>query len=82
MIASSAAKWEKIATRLYFDGNTIGAVRRDTHYQVEQACTSVFNIWLEGKDGLREPKTWTTVADVLKEADLGTLSDELKSVLS
>ena len=82
MIPSSAAKWEKIATRLYFDGNTIGAIRRDTHYQVEQACTTVLNIWLEGKDGLREPKTGATVINVLVEADLGTLSNELNSVLS
>ena len=42
----------------------------------------VFNVWLGGKEGLREPKTWVTVVSVLKEADLGTLAGELNSVLS
>ena len=82
IFSSSAARWEKIATRLYFDGNTIGAIRRDTHYQVEDACKTVFNVWLGGKEGLREPKTWATVVRVLKEADLGVLSGELNSVLT
>ena len=81
VIASSKAKWERIATRLYFDGNTIEGIRRDTHYQVEQACTSVFSVWLGGREGLREPITWATVVAVLKEADLGVLSDDLNSVL-
>ena len=82
IFSSSAARWEKIATRLYFDGNTISAIRRDTQYQVEDACRMVFNVWLGGKEGLREPKTWATVVSVLREADLGTLAGELNSVLS
>ena len=82
VISHSAARWEKIATRFYFDGNMIGAIRRDTHYQVEQACTTVFNVWLGGKEGLREPKTWATVVAVLKEANLTQLASELNSILS
>ena len=59
----------------------IGAIRRDTHFQAEDACRTVFMIWLGGKEGLREPKTWATVVSVLKEADLGKLSGELNSIL-
>ena len=81
IISSSAARWERIALRLYFRGNTIAAIRRDTHFQVEDACRTVFNMWLGGKEGWREPITWATVVDVLKEVDLGVLSDELKSIL-
>ena len=81
IISSSAARWEKIATRLYFDGNTISAIRRDAHFQVEEACRTVFTVWLGGKEGSREPKTWATVVAILKEADLGVLSDELNSIL-
>ena len=82
VIGRSAAKWERIAMRLYFDGNTIDSVRRDSHYQTERACSSVFEIWLNGKEGLRTPREWSTVVKVLKEADLGELSKELDSVLS
>jgi hypothetical protein len=82
IISRSAAKWEKIALRLYFDGNKIKAIQRDVHFQTEEACRTVFNLWLEGTKGLRERRTWATVVDVLKEADLITLSEELNSILS
>ena len=82
IISSSAARWERIATRLYFDGDATAAIGRDAHYKVADACRTVFNVWLGGKEGLREPKTWATIVDVLKEADLGTLSGELNSILS
>ena len=51
------------------------------YFQVEEACRTVFSEWLGGKEGLREPKTWATVVTILKEADLGVLSDELNSIL-
>ena len=58
------------------------AVERNAPTQAEEACRRVFNIWLGGREGLREPKTWATVVDVLKEADLGVLSGELNAILS
>ena len=82
IISSTAGKWKTIATRFYFDGNMIDIVERDAHFRVEESCRRVFNMWLGGREGLREPKTWATVVDVLKEANLGTLSGDLNSVLS
>ena len=79
IISSAAARWEKIATRLYFDGNEISAIRRDCHFQVEDACRSVLIRWLEGNG--RKPTTWDTLIRALVEADLGTLAGELQSIL-
>ena len=73
MISRSAVKWEKIATCLSFDESRIKESRGDVR--------TVFSMWLDA-EGLREPKTWATVVDVLKEAELGDLSDELNSSLS
>ena len=74
-----ASKWDKIATRLHFDGNMIAQIRTDSQ-DTFQACQSVFSKWLNGKEGLREPITWSTVVQVLAEADLGQLADDLKDV--
>ena len=57
-------------------------VETNAHFRAEEACRSVFSIWLGGREGLREPKTWATVVNVLKEVDLGVLSDDLNSILS
>jgi hypothetical protein len=82
IISSTAGRWKRIATRLYFDGNMIDKVENDAYFRAEEACRRVFNMWLGGREGLREPKTWATVVDVLKEADLGVLSGELNAILS
>ena len=83
VINKSAAHWEKIATRLYFDGGMIGAIRKNANFQsAEERCAAVFEKWLEGSEELREPLTWAIVVKVLKEAELGTLSGDLNSVLS
>ena len=82
VINRSAASWERIATRLYFKGNVIASIKKNSNFQVEPACTEVFERWLNGTDGLRTPVTWATVVQVLREADLGALSIELNSILS
>lgn len=46
------------------------------------ACRQVFIKWLNGENGLREPRTWDTVIEVLKEASLGQLAQDLEIVLS
>ena len=74
IFSSSAARWEKIATRLYFDGNTIQSIKKSSFYQTTDACKAIFNEWLNGREGLREPRTWATVVEILKEADLSTLN--------
>lgn len=74
-------KWERIATRLHFEQNRISRIWTDSQSNTERACRSVFSIWLDGKDGLRTPRTWGTVINVLKESDLSQLAEELKEVL-
>ena len=77
----AASKWEGIATRLHFDGNTISQIRTESQHNQLSACRNVFNEWLSGKEGLRTPRTWSTVIQALQEAHLGQLADELKDVL-
>ena len=81
VLEGAGSRWERIAIRLYFEQNRISQIWTDSQSNTGQACCSVFGQWLEGKDGLRTPRTWRTVIKVLKESDLGQLADELKEVL-
>ena len=80
VIKQAAAKWEAVATRLYFESHDIGRIREDYHQQTVKACRTVFIEWLEGKG--RTPTTWNTVIKALEEADLSELAGELNIVFS
>ena len=79
VIENAAAKWEEVATRLYFESHDISRIRKDYHQQTIEACRTVFIEWLQGKG--RKPTTWDTVIKALEEADLSELAGDLKVVL-
>lgn len=80
VIEMSAAKWEKIATRLYFEPQHIETIKRDSH-KSEEACRNVFVQWLEGRDYVRKPLTWKTLITVLIEAEISNTAGDLEIVL-
>ena len=73
VIEGSASRWKRIAIRLYFDGYLISQIQIESQNNEFRACQSAFTQWLDGKEGLRTPRTWSPVIDVLKEAHLGQL---------
>ena len=80
VIKRAAAKWELVATRLYFESHDISRIREDYHQQTIKACQTVFIEWLQGNG--RKPTTWNTVIKALEEADLSELATDLKIVFS
>ena len=78
VINRAAPVWEKVATRLHFEGHDILTIGRNKH-QAEDACRTVFMEWLEGKG--RSPTTWETVNEVLEEAELAEVAKDLKDIL-
>ena len=76
-----AGKWDKIATRLHFEGAKIAQIRTDCQHDTYQACQKTFTEWLDGKEGLRRPTAWSTIITALKEAGLGQLADDLEKIL-
>ena len=80
VIKQAAAKWEAVATRLYFDIDDITRIREDYHQQTFKACRTTFIEWLQGKG--RTPTTWNTVIKVLEEADLSKIAGDLNIVFS
>ena len=80
MIEQAAAKWNKLATRLYFEPQDISRIRNDVHHQSIDACETVLSEWRQGKG--RRPITWDTVIKALEEAVLSELAADLKVVFS
>ena len=77
VINRASPVWEKVATRLHFEGHDILTIRRNEH-QAEDACRTVFMEWLEGKG--RSPTTWETVIKALEEAELAEVAKDLKDI--
>lgn len=78
LIRRTAAHWESLATRLYFEGYEIQSLRAN-HRDALDACREMFIEWLEGKG--RSPKTWQTVIIALEEAEFSQVASDLKHVL-
>ena len=79
IIRKAAGVWERIATRLHFEGDEIKRIARDNHHKTEDACRDVFSQWRQGKG--RQPKTWQTVIKAVEEAELSELAKDLKCAL-
>lgn len=80
VIEHAAVKWNKLATRLYFEPQDINRIRNDVQNQSINACETVLSEWLQGKG--RKPTTWDTVIKALEEADLSELSADLRIIFS
>ena len=76
IISRVAAEWEKVATRLQFEGHDILRIKKDNHFQTSDACRAMFIEWLEGKG--RTPTTWDTVIKALEEAEFGETAGDLR----
>ena len=80
IIETVAAKWEKVATRLYFGHDIIDRIKRDDHFQSEPCCHKMFCEWLSGKG--RQPLNWQTLITALKEAGFSQLASDLRQLIS
>ena len=54
-------------------------IDRGNHLQSVNACRNVLIEWLEGKS--RQPITWETLIEVLKEVDLSELAKSVQEIL-
>ena len=71
--------WEKLALALHFCGVVIRAVRESEHFQMERACRTILQRWLDGQ-GL-QPATWETLVKCLEDIDHWSLAGDLRKEL-
>ena len=81
IIEQVSHRWENIALALKFDGSVIDTTRMSCFFQVERACQSILQRWLEGATLDALPVTWEALLGCLEEVELNVLAKEVRSEL-
>ena len=80
-----AHRWRQIATRLGFGLGEIESVE-ENHHRNDSRITAVLSRWFENARSLsnasRYPKSWQGLINLLEDAELGEVAEEMKKVLS
>ena len=80
-----AHKWRQIATRLGFELGEIESVEENCHRN-DSCITAMFRRWFENVRSLPNagsyPKSWQGLINLLEDAELGEVAEELRKALS
>ena len=80
-----AHKWRQIASRLGFELGEIESVEENYHRN-DSRITAVLKRWFENARSLpnarRYPKSWQGLINLLEDAELGEVAEELRRTLS
>ena len=81
----AAWKWNRVADNLGLEPGEIESIRRN-HFTDDERVTDVFRHWFDNANNLpnkeRYPKKWSGLIRLLKDSDLGQLSEEVKRAVS
>ena len=79
-----AHKWDQIATRLGFELGEIESIRKNNSFN--DRVTVTFRRWFEDAinlpNAMNYPKSWVGLIELLKDAELGEVAQELLTTLS
>ena len=75
-----ASHWEEIGICLQIDEATLRMITAETRGDVMDCCGEMMRQWLQGSG--RQPVTWATLIEVLREADFNVLAHDLEMVLT
>jgi hypothetical protein len=83
--SKTAHKWRQIATLLGFEPGEIESL--ENNHRNDSCCiTAVLGRWFEDAKNLpnagRYPKSWQGLINLLEDAELGEVAEELKRALS
>ena len=81
LIEGVAAKWEQLAYTLQFSSAVVRTVQRDTNQDCTAACEEVLYRWVSGAEGTRQPVSWATLIECLRDCDFRVLASDLEKVL-
>ena len=81
-----AHKWREIATLLGFEPGEIESIRKNYPFDDRDRVTVVLGRWFDNAKNLpnasRYPKSWQGLINLLEDAELGEVAQELKRTLS
>ena len=81
IIDQVAGNWTNLAIEMDFDpvGHTQTAINRD-YATVQEKCIETFKKWLGGQ-GSKQPATWETLLEILRNCNFETLADSIEDAL-
>ena len=84
--SKTACKWQDIATRLGLELDEISTIKENCHHQTSLCIKDVFKKWFEHASCLPNAKnyskSWQGLINLLKDAELGEVAEELKKALT
>ena len=81
VIEQVASQWEELAYILQFSSAVVKTIERDNTKDCTAACTEVLHRWVGGAEGTREPVSWATLIECLRDCDLIMLARDLENEL-
>ena len=78
IVTEVAGMWEWMAGRLGLSDPEVIIIQRNHPNDVESACTDMFRRWLAGR---RQPVTWQTLINSLRELHLNVVASRLEDIL-
>ena len=81
IMTTVAAKWKDFGYLLDFDetGRTLNRIAKDHPLDAEECCAQMMREWLEGRGS--QPATWATLIDLLKDAEINDLAQQLEEMI-
>ena len=71
-----STKYFNFGTQLLYDFNYVRSLEQQWNRDSQQINTLILQEWLNGKG--KEPRTWATLVEVLKDIELGELASQIK----
>ena len=80
IIKSIAPNWNRLGIHLDFDetGQTLNCIAKEHPFNPIDCCTQMMREWLEGRG--RQPATWATLIDLLKDAEMNDLAQQVENI--
>ena len=80
ILVEIAVKFSQFGTFLLDDrtGSRVKIMECKHHYDAEQINMEILREWLAGRG--KQPVTWTTLVEVLRDIELSTLAGEIETV--
>ena len=82
----AASKWNRVAECLGMEHGEINSIRKNNPFSDDDRVGAVFREWFDNANNLanckRYPKKWSGLIRLLRDSELGELSEEVSKALS
>ena len=82
IIKAIAPDWSRFGIHFDFDetGQTLKCIAKEHPFNPIDCCTQMMREWLEGRG--RQPATWATLIDLLKDAEMNDLAQQVEEIVA